>query len=371
MKRWRPESIQSILLISVPAIGDALLATPLLSTLKKAYPHAEIDVLVPEECLGILHGNSCIRERIPFKRKSKIHKNGPLYRRLFRKYDLAVSNSIGDRYYWYQFIAARYRAALVPEYSLASSWKYLFSTVTAPYHQNEHAILKNSRIAKAIGIEPRYDVEVPSCSTALSTVLEKISLSETGQRMALLHPRPGGEYKEWPKESWAEVLRYLRDAGIVPILSGGPGNAEREFVADIIDLAGVEAVNAAGTFSFSELVVLLRAVSLFIGTDTSTTHLAAAAGTPTLALFGPTSLETWSPWPQYKDGVSYVSRDGMKLFEDRPGIQRIGNVVAASELCSCRPYYKRCRTTGTSKSDCMRMLAVPSVIRQIEELLTE
>jgi heptosyltransferase-3 len=370
MSAWSPESIKTILLIAVPAIGDTLLATPMLSSLKNAYPEAEIDLLVPQECVGILEGNTCIRECIPFKRKSKVHRNGALYRRLFRKYDLAVSNSVGDRYYLYLFLAAARRASLVPEFDISSFWKYCLCDVVAPHDPSIHTVLQNSALIAKMGITPIYDIQAPTCDASIADVLGKIGLSGSFERLVLLHPRPGGAYKEWPKESWALVLRYLDSQGFQAVLSGGPGDKEREYLDTIIELSGVDAINAAGRLRFSELSILLKQAVVFIGTDTSTTHLAASLGAPTLALFGPTSLATWSPWPQNKSGESYVGREGLEnVFRDRAGRQRIGNVVVLSEACSCRPYDKVCRKSGSQESECMSLLRVESVIDEITLLL--
>lgn len=111
-------------------------------------------------------------------------------------------------------------------------------------------------------------------------------------RPVLLHPGAGGAAKRWPAERFAALSGRLGEEGLAPVVLGGP--ADREAVG---------ALRAAGGLGFTfaldlglrQLLALSALTRGFVGNDSGLTHLAAVAGTPTLALFGPTDPVIWSP----------------------------------------------------------------------------
>jgi ADP-heptose:LPS heptosyltransferase len=80
------------------------------------------------------------------------------------------------------------------------------------------------------------------------------------------------------------------------IIVGGPG--DRELAEEVRHLAGeLEHVhNMAGELSFDELGALLERAAVFVGNDTGAMHLAAAVGTPTVAVFGPSDPRRYGPY---------------------------------------------------------------------------
>ncbi len=109
-------------------------------------------------------------------------------------------------------------------------------------------------------------------------------------RPIALHPGSGGEHKVWPAHRWAAVIQWLRQqAGCDILLIGGEADAEARRVLAPLDLP------AAWNLPLPQLAAVLERCALFAGHDSGITHLAAAAGIPTLALFGPTSPDIWTP----------------------------------------------------------------------------
>jgi ADP-heptose:LPS heptosyltransferase len=100
-----------------------------------------------------------------------------------------------------------------------------------------------------------------------------------------LHPGSGSPSKNWPFSRFVEAARRLaRDAPWLLLL--GPAEAEVT--------APPEAVVARG-WPLRRLAAAVSAAGLFVGNDSGASHLAAAAGAPTLALFGPTDPLVWAP----------------------------------------------------------------------------
>lgn len=109
---------------------------------------------------------------------------------------------------------------------------------------------------------------------------------------ALLQPFSSRPTKEWDAAAAAGFCRALADRGIDPVLRWGPG--ERERAAGIVARSGGAAVLAPPSPPAASARLASRA-ALFVGADTGPTHLAAAAGTPTVALFGPTDPARFGP----------------------------------------------------------------------------
>jgi heptosyltransferase III len=109
-------------------------------------------------------------------------------------------------------------------------------------------------------------------------------------RPILIHPGAGAVWKRWPPDQFAHVARRLRDAGRpVALLAGPADRAAVHAVLARIDLPVLENLPPRA------LAAVLSHADLYIGNDSGVTHLAALAGAPTLALFGPTDPASWSP----------------------------------------------------------------------------
>ena len=77
--------------------------------------------------------------------------------------------------------------------------------------------------------------------------------------------------------------------------TGGPAEAERDYLDDV--WSGVSVRRLDGQLDWPQLAACWRKARVYIGPDTSVTHLAAASGCPTVALYGPTDPRLWGPWP--------------------------------------------------------------------------
>ena len=109
-------------------------------------------------------------------------------------------------------------------------------------------------------------------------------------RPIAFHPGSGGEHKVWPADRWATVIHWLQQqAGCDILLIGGEADADARRALAPFDLP------TAWNLPLPQLAAVLERCALFAGHDSGITHLAAAAGIPTLALFGPTSPDIWTP----------------------------------------------------------------------------
>jgi heptosyltransferase-3 len=110
------KSPKSILLVATRQIGDVLLVTPLLRSLRLAYPNAVIDVLVYTNKGGMLEGNLDCNSVIESDEHPNWQGYWRLLRRITKRYDLAITTQANDRGHMYALIAGRKRIGLLPIY---------------------------------------------------------------------------------------------------------------------------------------------------------------------------------------------------------------------------------------------------------------
>jgi heptosyltransferase-3 len=130
------------------------------------------------------------------------------------------------------------------------------------------------------------------------------SRNESG-RPVLLHPGSGSVDKCWPADSFIAVTRALRQAGRRPLFLLGP--VERERMDPETLTAFQSAAETITTDSLEDLAVMLSDGELYIGNDSGITHLAAAVGSLTVAIFGATLPRVWAP---RGEGVRVVGEQG-------------------------------------------------------------
>jgi lipopolysaccharide heptosyltransferase III len=115
--------------------------------------------------------------------------------------------------------------------------------------------------------------------------------------IVVLAPTANWAPKVWPAECFALAFRGLTESQLpdaVAAVLGGPGSAERDLAAPLL-AALPEAIDLVGVLSLAEAASVLQRTSLFIGNDSGLMHLSAAAGAPTIGLFGPTDASTYGP----------------------------------------------------------------------------
>jgi heptosyltransferase III len=118
-----------------------------------------------------------------------------------------------------------------------------------------------------------------------------------GQPVIALAPTANWAPKVWPPERFVALFQRLSDThvqGAVPAVIAGPGETEAAMAQPVLQ-ALPTAIDLVGRLSLPEIAAFLSRVSLLVGNDSGLMHLAAAAGTPTLGLFGPTDAVEYGP----------------------------------------------------------------------------
>ena len=328
----------NILIVRLGALGDIVHTVPAAAALRRALPEARIDWVVDARHAPFA-GLVTVVDDIIELGKSSVGAWIDVVRRLRpRRYDVALD---------FQGLlksAVLARASGARRVVGFSIW-HLREKTARPFYSDvhaqedaEHVISKNLGLLSAIGVRSTQ-VEFPLAHRA-SRALDLVIEGTAGQPFALINPSAAWPNKRWPSERFGEVASFLREIrGLVPYVLWGPGEAP--LAQAVIDASGGAARLAPPTTA-GDLLELARKASLMVSGDTGPLHIAAAANTPIVAIFGPTD----------------PSRNGPFAAGDL--------VVSRHATCGCH-YQRRCRQSDW----CLRDVQVAEVTAAIQHRLAE
>jgi heptosyltransferase-3 len=350
-------TIRRALVVKLRHHGDVLLTTPVFTVLKHAAPHAEIDALVYHETAPMLANHPAIsvvhtidrslkRRGVFAQARGELALWGALRN---RRYGLVVHLTEHPRGAWLKILCgARYGVA--PERNNATwLWHAFTHHYLEPRATLRHRVELNLDALRRIGIWPddadKALVLVPGA--AAQARAEEIMRTHglARGRFVLVHPGSRWMFKCWPARATAMLLDRLAADGWPLVLTGAPDAAERALVDAIRAAMRAQPLDLAGSLTLPELAALIGAARLFIGVDTAPMHIAAAMGTPVVALFGPSGEVEWGPW-------------------------RVPHRVVASSVHPCRPCGNN-GCGGSNHSDCLLTLPEAQVAAAVADLLAE
>ncbi len=354
---------ESVLVVCTRRIGDVLLATPVIRSLKASVPQAAVDMLVFSGTEDVVAANPDIRRVWTVPTRASVRESLTLLSKIWRRYDLALSVLPGDRPVFYAWAAGRRSMATVtPERK--SWWKRLLLDGQVSFDNfNTHTVVMNLQLLKLLGVAA---IATPVVTWAAEDeVVARAVFPGMGgsERYAVLHVTPKFVYKAWTESGWVLLGRWIRDCGLKVVVVGGTSADERGTVARILEGLPSDVINLTGRVTLRALGSILSRAALYVGTDTAVTHMAAALGVPTVALFGPSNPVKWGPWP------SAWSVDSPSPWK-KAGSQRQGNVYVLQGEGDCVPcFHEGCGRHVSSTSDCLQQLPVRRVIEVVEQML--
>jgi heptosyltransferase-3 len=373
---------KKVLFIATRQIGDVLVTTPLISKARELWPNAQFHFLGYRGKLDMLYGNPDVAEIIETSNRPSFGEYLSLFNRLFQRYDLAIITQPSDRAYIYGLVSAFRRVGIlgghpqgkdVEDKSKRSksekqnAWKKLICmhTVTVDYF-NQHVITEKLRLLEVFFRNPAELFSKPIVVTPPDGEPLTPSIANAlVQPYVVIHPGPLTAYKRWPLAHWQQLITYLVKKDLQVVLSASPAKQDVQLNQDIISLlddqTAAKVINAAGKLSIPQAGTLLRGATLYIGVDTSITHLAAACNIPTITLFGATPPTNFGPWPN-----GFI---GKQPYQLRARSQTVGNVTILQGPGECVPCRKAgCFDRVDSNSECLDFLEPAQVIIAIEQI---
>ena len=313
-----------ILIVKTSSLGDLFHALPAVHLLKQAYD-AEIDWVVNTEYTGLVECFTDVRKVIPFPRSGLLPNLGTFRDTLRAEtYDLIVDLQGLIKSAWVCRMAKRSKGAKIlgPSFQREGA-RFLYSAVVGKKNKNRHAVEENIDVLHWLK-KPEAPVEFPVEFPAVDfRCLEQ-------HPVVVFSPCSRHAAKNWPVKRFIELGKQL-NAQIV--LVGAPDDME---VCTTIENALPEgaATNLCGTTSLLELGGILQRADLVVTVDSGPMHMASAAGTPCLAIFGPTDPLRVGPYGEQHRVLrnAEVRRYSKQDLESIRTVETIDVVQAAKDM---------------------------------------
>jgi len=273
-----PPRLVRILFVTSNRVGDAVLSTGLLDHLIHKHPAARITVVCGRVAEGVFaRMPNRVATIVLDKRPYGMHWPPLWARAATTVWDLVVDIR-GSALAW--LVPTRRRAI----------WR------RRPGH-------KIAELAAVLGLDPP---PLPVVWTAAADRARALALMPGAAPVVALGPTANWSPKTWPADRFAQLFRALRAGPLpdaVPAILAGPGPVERAMATPLI-AALPDAIDLAGRLTLPEAAACLARAALYVGNDSGLMHLAAAAGAPTLGLFGPTPVAEYAPVGRRASAVS-------------------------------------------------------------------
>lgn len=341
-----PSRIRRVLVTKLRHHGDVLLASPVLGTLKRHLPEAQIDALVYHDTRDMLSEHPALCQLHLLTKRGPLREEWRLLRALrSRRYDLLVHLTSSRRGAWLARI-------LKPAVSVAPDHpgKLYRRSFTHLYRQANarHMVECNLDALRRIGLWPEESdkklVLVAGADAERRAEKHLPDLGLEAGKFILIHPSSRWQFKCWPEQKVAELAIRLVERGFPLLFTSAPDAQETGMVQRVLARLPFPATSLAGRLTLKELAALMARARLFIGMDSAPMHIAAAVGTPVVALFGPSGANIWGPW------------------------QVPARVITSDH--SCRP----CGLDGcggSKRSECLEIIPTSRVLDAVLELLEQ
>lgn len=337
----------NVLIVRLGALGDIVHTIPAAAALRSALADARIDWIVEAKHRAVVDLVEGIDRVVSLEGRTLGAWTDALKRLRQVPYDLALDfqglmksavlarASGASRVAGFSIWHLREKAAR-PFYSETDAVQGNRSDEGEPI--GEHVIQKNLRLLRVVGIEATT-VHFPIARTSSPPAQEVVrGYGERGY--AVVNPGAAWPNKRWPAERFGEVAAFMQEVrGLSSIVLWGPGEEE---LARAVAAASSGAARLAPPTTIADVVEVARSAALVVSGDTGPLHIAAAVGTPAVAIFGPTDARRNGPW--CPDDV----------------------VVTRYDVCRCH-YERRCHQPDW----CLLSVSIAEVTAAIQQRLTQ
>ncbi len=322
------DNVKKILFISLSNVGDIVLTTPVFRKLRELFPDAVIDVVSGPSGKSIFGPDPAVRKvTVRRKRQSMAQRIAEIIGWRREKYDIAVDlkNSLVPL-----LVGARRAVPLIP-----------FA------RKSGHMRDMHLRVIKGLGVRNSshagFMIPVSEQDRVLVAGILGEEENTPAKRIVTISPGAKSHMKRWPARKYAEIIDLLGgEYGLRVFIVGGEEDAataasiiscvrDKEIVADL-----------TGKTTIGALYELMRRSDMLLTNDSGPLHVASAAGTPTVAIFGPSNEKNYGP----------LSEKSEILFPDMP----------------CRPCGKALCAKGL-KDGCIPMIGVELVFESARKVL--
>jgi ADP-heptose:LPS heptosyltransferase len=331
-------------------IGDVVLTTPIIRSVRKACPDAFIAYMGEKGAVSLLEQNPFLDEIVPFdfSRPTAIEQVRVALLLRHRKFDLAIDLFGNPRSALLTYMTgARVRVG-----PARKGRGRLYTVQVQDDGLPKTAVEFHNQFIKSVGIEPSAlcteifltDDERREARIYLQWMNRERNQHDVTRPVIGIHPGATWPSKKWLPERFAELAGFIAaKLGGQVLITAGPDDGET--VKVVVDHAFPNII-VLNNLPLRQLAAIISHCSVFISNDAAPMHIAAAVGTPTIGLFGSGEDNVWFP---YSQGEGHHA-----LRKDVP----------------CHPcHLDFCTRHGDEYMECMKLLTVQEVFAAVERAL--
>lgn len=307
-------------------LGDAIMATPAIESLKASYPEAVFTFIGSAVAVSLFERDDRVNRVIIDESKKSKNRVLWLYKKAkeIGEYDIAITlqNSLLSALFLF-FTKSKIRIGYAKEF------RSLFLTHTQKEDKKAHQVLRYQKLVE------------PFCNTVTKDL--KLMSGTDPKNTCIINPGAAyGEAKRWSAKKFGKVAAVLSKEYDITIV-GAPNEAEigKEVERELLEAKISNYQNLVGKTTMSELIDIIGSAKLFITNDSGPMHIAAAFKIPTVAVFGSTDEHETSAWGN-------------------------PNYIVVKKDMDCRPCKKR--ICPLKHHDCMELITVDEVVKAAQKL---
>jgi ADP-heptose:LPS heptosyltransferase len=375
-----------LLAVQLAEIGNALLIMPALRALRDGLPQARIDVLTTGGGAAVLRGSGLcddliIFDKHRFDRPRDLLRPANLWRALRLGWQLRSSgydavvlfHHLSTRFGALKYAAFCYATGAPRRLGLDNGRGFFLNEIVVDegfgaHHELDYALrLAGLLVPETPRIRPAFAPDAVARARARDLLAPLVATEGP-----LLGFYPGsGAYapaRRWPAPRYAALADRLIDDGANIVLLGG--NDERDLHRSLrVQMRhGERVLDLGGTTTLRELAAVLEQCALFVGNDGGVLHMAATAGTPVVAPYGPTDPRAWGPWAPETWRREHAYPNGVEVL-------RSGPHTTLKAAIACSPCIYRGTSLGTPNGcpdrTCLERITVEQVYATVITRLNE
>lgn len=305
----------NILIVNPFGIGDVLFTTPLIHTLKDAFPEGKIGFLCNKRAAPLLKNNHFldeifIYERDDFKQllsasKLKwIKEFGSFIRQIKKaRFDLAIDLSLSTNFSFFLWLAGIKKRI---GYNYKNRGFYLTKSVKLSGYEDKHVVEYYNSLLELIAMKQKYqDLELYLRDEDRLYTQDIFKEHRIDDSVPVIAISPGGgaswgieaKIKRWPEEKFVLLVNKIIEKYKVTVIILGDLK-EKDLLLNIETGLQGKVINLAGKTTIIQSAAVINRADLFIGNDGGLLHIAAALKRKTISFFGPVDSKVYGPYPQ-------------------------------------------------------------------------
>ncbi len=326
--RWDWTSVRRVLVVRLRSIGDTVLTTPSLFSLRRFLPEAQIDILLEDWVAPVLEASDFVDRVITIPRDSTSARARVARELRSAHYDVVYNLHGGTTAtFLTRATGAKHRVGF-ENYQYARLHNHIAPSPSQIWQRPTlHSVEQQLALIGWTGVPvtDRPATQLVVTESASISVADKLRAAgfHDGEPIAMVHPTAAFDTKQWAIENFARVTEELSARGFVPVVAVAPN--EKQTAQALVDKSSARCV-VLTDLSLPEVSALASRVRLFVGNDSGIAHIAAATGAPCVVIFGSSNRNHWRPWTTQPNEI---------VFEELPCQPCHGYFCAEFEKPEC------------------------------------